>query len=45
MVDASGEVNLGWLEGVVGREVDGKEKDAARVWAVTLDLSISTRVM
>ncbi len=23
VVDASGEVDLGWLEGVVGREVDG----------------------
>lgn len=31
MVDAGGEVDLGGLEGVVGRKVDGEEEDAARV--------------
>ena len=42
VVDASGEVDLGGLEGVVGREVDGKEEDTARVWGVTLyDLLVS----
>lgn len=35
VVDASGEVDLGRLEGVVGREVNGKEEDTARVWGVT----------
>lgn len=42
VVDAGGEVDLGGLEGVVGREVDGKEEDTARVWGVTLyDLLVS----
>jgi hypothetical protein len=31
VVDPRGEVDLGGLEGVVGREVDGEEKDTARV--------------
>lgn len=35
VIDASGEVDLGRLEGVVGREVNGKEEDTARVWGVT----------
>jgi hypothetical protein len=29
VVDASGEVDLGRLEGVVGREVNGQEEDTA----------------
>jgi hypothetical protein len=32
VVDAGREVDLRWLEGVVGREVDREEEDAARVW-------------
>ena len=32
MVDAGCEVDLGWLERVVGREVDGQEEDAALEW-------------
>lgn len=32
MVDSGGEVDLGWLEWVVGREVDGEEEDTSRVW-------------
>lgn len=36
MVDASGEVDLGGLERVVCREVDGQEEDTARVRRVTL---------
>lgn len=35
MVDARGEVDLGRFEGVVGREVDRKEENAAGVWRVT----------
>jgi len=34
VVDAGGEVDLWWLEGVVCGEVDGEEEDAARVWRV-----------
>lgn len=34
MVDAGGEVDLGRLERVVGREVDRQEKDAARVGGI-----------
>lgn len=43
VVDTSGEVDLGWLEWVIGREVDCQEEDASRVWRVTLskrDVSI-----
>lgn len=36
VVDAGGEVDLGRLEWVVGREVNGEEEDASRVWRVTL---------
>lgn len=36
VIDASGEVDLRRLEGVIGGEVDGKEEDTARVWGVTL---------
>lgn len=36
VVDASGEVDLGRLEGVVCGEVDGEEEDTARVWGVAL---------
>jgi hypothetical protein len=32
VVDASGEVNLWWLERVVGREMDSKEEDTTGVW-------------
>lgn len=35
MVDAGGEVDLGGLEGVIGREMDCQEKDASRVRRVT----------
>lgn len=44
VVDASGEVDLGRLEGVVGREVNGKEEDTARVWGVTLYDQLVSRV-
>ena len=40
VVDTGGEVNLGGLEGVVGREVYRKEEDTARVWAFTLQGSL-----
>jgi len=36
VVDASGEVDLGRLEGVVCGKVDGKEKHAALEWRVSL---------
>jgi hypothetical protein len=36
VVDASGEVDLGRLEGVVGGESDAQEEDTGRVWAVRL---------
>lgn len=36
VVDASGEVDLGRLEGVVCREVDGEEEDTTGVWRVLL---------
>jgi hypothetical protein len=36
VVDASAEVDLRGLEGVVGREVNGEEEDASGVWRVTL---------
>jgi hypothetical protein len=36
VIDASGEVDLRWLEGIVGREVDGQEEDAALEWRVAL---------
>ena len=36
VVNASCEVHLWRLEGIVCREVDGEEEDAARVWRVTL---------
>lgn len=36
VVDAGGKVNLRGLEGVVGREVDVQEENAARVWRVAL---------
>ena len=36
VIDASGEVNLRGLEGVVGREVDVEEENASRVWRVAL---------
>lgn len=36
MIDASGEVDFGWLEWVIGREVDGQEEDAALEWRVAL---------
>ena len=37
VVDAGGEVDLRRLEGIVCREVDGQEEDAALEWRVTLD--------
>lgn len=36
VVDTRGEVELWGLEGVVGREVNGQEENAAAVWRVTL---------
>lgn len=36
VVDASGEVDLRGLEGVVGREVDVQEENASRVWRLAL---------
>lgn len=36
MVDARGEVDLGWLEWVIGGKVNGEEEDTARVWALSL---------
>lgn len=36
MVDASGEVDLGRLEGIVGGEVNGKEENTSRVWRIAL---------
>lgn len=41
VVDAGCEVDLWRLEGVVGREVDGEEEDAARVRAVALFAKVS----
>lgn len=41
VVDASGEVHLRGLEGVVCREVDGQEEDTTRVRGVTLQGSES----
>lgn len=41
VVDASREVDLGGLEGVVCREMDGKEEDTTRVRRVTLRHLIS----
>ena len=32
VVDLGREADLGWLEGVVGRERDGKEEHASGVW-------------
>ena len=34
MVDSRGEVELGWLEWVVGWEVDVQEKHTTNVWRV-----------
>lgn len=36
VVDTGGEVDLRGLERIVGREVNGQEEDASRVWRVTL---------
>ena len=36
MIDSGSEVDLRRLEGVVGREVDGQEEDAALEWRVAL---------
>ena len=36
MVDTSGEVDLGRLEGIVGGEVDVKKEYTTRVWTITL---------
>lgn len=36
VIDAGGEVNLGRLERVVGREVNREEEDTSGVWRVTL---------
>jgi hypothetical protein len=44
VVDASGEVDLRGLEGVVGGEVDGEEEDASRVWRVTLERALASRI-
>ena len=42
MVDACSEVDLRRLEGVVGREVYREKEDTSRIWAITLQLSISS---
>ena len=34
MVDPRGEVDLGWLEWVISREMDVQEEDTAGVWGV-----------
>jgi len=34
VIDSGGEVDLWWLEWVVGGEVDGEEEDTSRVWRV-----------
>jgi len=34
MVDSCGEVNLGWLEWVIGWEVDVQEVNTTSVWGV-----------
>lgn len=44
MVDASREVDLGRLEGVVGGEVDGKEEDTTRVRRLALCQSVCVLV-
>jgi hypothetical protein len=36
VVDLGREADLGWFEGVVGREGDRKEEDTACVWGITL---------
>lgn len=41
VVDAGGEVDLRRLERVVGREMNRKEKDTARVWGVALQNLVS----
>lgn len=41
VVDTGGEVDLGRLEGVVGREVDGEEEDTAGVWGLALFIMVS----
>ena len=45
MVDASGEVDLGRLERIVGRKVDGEEKDTARVGRITLFKIVSNSLV
>jgi hypothetical protein len=44
VVDACSEVDLGRLEGVVGREVNRKEEDTARVGGVRLEFLVSQNV-
>ena len=34
VVNSRGEGHLGWLEGIVGREVNTEEEDASGVWGV-----------
>ncbi len=36
VVDPSREVHLGWLEGIVGRKVDGQKEDTTRIWRLSL---------
>ena len=36
VVDAGGEVDLWWLEGIVGREVNGEEENTSRVGRIAL---------
>lgn len=43
MVDAGGEVDLGWLEWVVGGKVDGQKENAAGVWTVPLLYNVNHR--
>lgn len=41
MINACGEVDLGWLEWVVCWEMDCKEEDTALEWTVTLNYIVS----
>ena len=40
VIDASGEVDLGRLEWVVGGKVDGEEEDTSGVWRVRLEYKL-----
>jgi hypothetical protein len=44
MVNLGREAHFGRFEGVVGRERDGKEEDATRIWGVILKVTVSAKV-